>query len=84
MAVMRAIGLMSGTSMDGIDVAMIETDGEDIVRRGPSMVTAYGPAFRHRLEHALDEAKAIAKRGERPGSLAEVEAEKEIPFLKRV
>ena len=28
---MRAIGLMSGTSMDGIDVALIETDGEDRV-----------------------------------------------------
>ena len=32
---MRAIGLMSGTSMDGIDVALIETDGESTVARGP-------------------------------------------------
>ncbi len=30
---MRAIGLMSGTSMDGIDVALIETDGENHVER---------------------------------------------------
>jgi 1,6-anhydro-N-acetylmuramate kinase len=29
---MRAIGLMSGTSMDGIDVALIETDGGHAVR----------------------------------------------------
>ncbi len=26
----RAIGLMSGTSLDGVDVALIETDGETI------------------------------------------------------
>ena len=32
---MRAIGLMSGTSMDGIDVALIETDGEDAVAARP-------------------------------------------------
>ena len=75
MAVMRAIGLMSGTSMDGIDVAMIATDGEAVVERGPSWVMAYDPAFRRRLEQALDEAKAIKNREERPGSLADVEAE---------
>lgn len=27
---MRAIGMMSGTSMDGVDIAVIETDGEKI------------------------------------------------------
>ena len=38
---MRAIGLMSGTSMDGIDVAMIETDGGTASQFGPSAVHAY-------------------------------------------
>ena len=31
-----AIGLMSGTSMDGIDLAMLETDGDGFVQRGAS------------------------------------------------
>ena len=38
---MRALGLMSGTSMDGIDVALIETDGEEVVERGPSATFPY-------------------------------------------
>ena len=70
-----AIGLMSGTSLDGIDVALMRTDGEGTVERGPTMGVAYDPAFRKRLQAALETAKAIGRRDERPGDLAAVERE---------
>ena len=35
MALMTAIGLMSGTSMDGIDLAVLRTDGRDTIQLGP-------------------------------------------------
>ncbi len=73
MTLMRAIGLMSGTSMDGIDVALIETDGRDHVVRGAFMAIAYEPSFRRRLETALDQAKGIRNRGDRPDELAALE-----------
>ena len=37
---MRALGLMSGTSMDGVDAAVLETDGETIAGFGPSAFRA--------------------------------------------
>jgi anhydro-N-acetylmuramic acid kinase len=72
---LRAIGLMSGTSMDGIDAAVIETDGENAVVRGPSATFAFGPDFRARLAAAIDDARDLADRNARPGCLAEVERE---------
>ncbi|MFZ4805688.1 MAG: anhydro-N-acetylmuramic acid kinase [Hyphomicrobiaceae bacterium] len=74
-ATVRALGLMSGTSLDGIDIALVETDGETRVRRGPSATVAYPPDFRARLRTALTEALAIVDRADRPGSLADVERE---------
>jgi anhydro-N-acetylmuramic acid kinase len=49
----RAIGLMSGTSMDGVDVAAIETDGETVAWTGRSMTVPYDPVLRARLDRAV-------------------------------
>ena len=70
---MRALGLMSGTSMDGIDVALIDTDGEQAVHRGPGMCFPYNPDQREMLGEALRHASGIVRRHERPGNLMEAE-----------
>jgi anhydro-N-acetylmuramic acid kinase len=73
--VMRAIGLMSGTSLDGLDIALIETDGEGHVRRYPGHGVAYPEAFRERLRQALGEAARLTRRDARTALLTEVEGE---------
>ena len=40
-ASLLAIGLMSGTSQDGVDVALIDSDGEHIARVGPTACRPY-------------------------------------------
>jgi anhydro-N-acetylmuramic acid kinase len=72
---MRALGLMSGTSMDGIDVALIETDGENTVQRLAAAEFGYDAGFRRALAAGLETAKAINKRDERPGNLSNIEQE---------
>ena len=49
---LTALGLMSGTSRDGIDAAIIRTDGSSVVNRGPSTTWTYGEEFRRRLSDA--------------------------------
>jgi anhydro-N-acetylmuramic acid kinase len=50
-----AIGLISGTSMDGIDVALVQTDGESIVRTGPGRMMSYPPALKAELLDFLED-----------------------------
>jgi anhydro-N-acetylmuramic acid kinase len=71
--IFTSIGLMSGTSLDGIDVAMIKTDGENLVERGPSATYGYDQGQQTTLRQALAEAVAITGRNDRPGKLLVIE-----------
>ena len=56
----RAIGLMSGTSLDGVDVAWLETDGESITHFGTTAMLQYEESLRADLRRLLDLAPSIA------------------------
>ena len=43
------IGLMSGTSADGVDAAILRTDGREIVESGPSHFTPYSDKLRAQI-----------------------------------
>jgi anhydro-N-acetylmuramic acid kinase len=51
---------MSGTSLDGIDVAAIATDGRDRVAPGPALTIPYAEEFRERLRGVLGGKGAVA------------------------
>lgn len=69
-----AIGLMSGTSQDGVDVASIDTDGEIVNAFGPTACRAYTEEERLLLRRATAAAANLTERTERPGLVAEAEA----------
>lgn len=62
----RAVGLMSGTSMDGIDAALIETDGEGHVRPLGFLSVPYGEDTRKKLRASIERALGVDAPGADP------------------
>lgn len=56
-----AIGMISGTSLDGIDAALIKSDGSDVERFGEPLHRPYKKDEQNLLKSALSEARAEAR-----------------------
>jgi anhydro-N-acetylmuramic acid kinase len=70
-----AIGLMTGTVLDGnVDIAMIRTDGEAIAEFGPWELAPYPAEVPTMLEAALSQARDWNFEGAEPSIFAEAEA----------
>lgn len=48
-----ALGLMSGTSLDGVDAALILTDGNEVLERGASLTLPFTEAQRTQIREAV-------------------------------
>jgi anhydro-N-acetylmuramic acid kinase len=67
---MRVLGFMTGTSLDAVDMAVLETDGETIADFGPAGERKLTEATRDLLLAATHEALAWGGQGPRPGIFA--------------
>jgi anhydro-N-acetylmuramic acid kinase len=57
----RTIGLMSGTSLDGVDAAWLDTDGESVTAFGPTLTIPYDAGLRRDLRAILDRAPGLSQ-----------------------
>jgi anhydro-N-acetylmuramic acid kinase len=73
MSPVTAIGLMSGTSHDGVDLALINTDGEQIAEFGATGYRPYSEDDRALLRRATAAAANLSDRTARPAIVSEAE-----------
>ena len=71
--VQKVIGFMSGTSLDGVDASLLDTDGEGAARPGPSLTLPYDRDTRALLRGALEAARGLTRETPVPGSIREAE-----------
>jgi len=67
---MRVLGFMTGTSLDAVDMAVLETDGEAIEGLGPAGEKKLDPAARAAIEAAIADALAWPEGAPEPASFA--------------
>lgn len=70
-----SVGLMTGTVLDGhIDVAMLKTDGEQVLEFGPAVLAAYEPGVMDLLRQSLVAAREWQFDGPEPAIFSDAEA----------
>lgn len=72
-ATMRVLGFMTGTSLDAVDMAILETDGHEVLALGPAGESKLDPGTRALIEAATQAALAWPAGAPRPAAFAPAE-----------